>query len=374
LNKIQKLFFILPCLFLLISCSGNSPETDEPAQPVPSKEQEPEQSQAAEKEIIPLRMKENDFIRVIDWIDSERVLILSKAVGENQLLEYNIFSGDQKVLYTDTEFVVDVFMGPDRKKILVHTAPLTYSASATVIDLNGEVLFQKEIDSYEVAFEWSEKNTDLLFITSFSEDWSFATMLADISENTLTAVESPQPFIKWHLENSFLYQAWPEESISLTAPLYSQNLFSEDKVLVEEDTVHFDSLDPYVLSVSMADEPDGTGIYAFISKEGTIVSTFAQPLLSGYSNWLIPYYDKIDSEDVFVSLSASETVPADTYQGTFTLERWDIESGNREEIMPGLENEPLQCSPAGEYCLTGFELKTVVNLNTKEAADLIIIE
>ncbi|WP_421379817.1 hypothetical protein ACOJQI_16360 [Bacillus salacetis] len=374
MNRVHKLFFVLSCLFLLASCNGNTPEDNEHVHPVPEKEQEPDQSVVTEKKLTPLRMKETAFLRVIDWIDSERVLILSKAEGGNQLLEYNIFNGDQKVIYTDAEYIVDVYMGPDRKKILVHTAPLTYSASATVIDLTGKVLFQKEIESYEVAFEWNEHNTDLLFITSFAEDWSFETMLADISENTLTVVETPQPFIKWHLENSFLYQAWPEENISLTAPLYSQNLYSEDRALVEENTIHFDSMNPYILSISMADETEGEGIYEFITKDGMIASTFAQPLLSSYSNWLIPYYDKIDFEDEFVSLTASESVPADTYQESFSLERWNLETGKREEILPGLENEPLQCSPEGDYCLTGYELKTAVDLNNKEATDLIIIE
>ncbi|EDL63551.1 hypothetical protein [Bacillus sp. SG-1] len=374
MNNTWKLFFILSCFFLLASCNGDIPENTEPSQPESENDLELDQPLVTEEELTPLVMKENSFMRVIDWIDSERVLILSKGEDGNQLLEYNIFSGSQRIIYTNPKFIVDAQLGPDRKRVLVHAAPLTYSASATVIDLDGEVLFQKDIDSYEISFEWNEHNTDLLFITSFSEDWSFKTLLADILEGTLTEVKAPQPFLKWHLENSFLYQEWPEESISLTAPLYSQNLYSEERKLVEDETVHYDSMNPYILSITLSKEAEGEGKYKFVTEEGVIASTFSTPLLSSYSNWMIPYYDKIDTEDSFVSLTASESMPADAYNGKFTLERWDIQTGVREKVMAGLDNEPLQCSPGGDYCLTGYDLKTAIDLNNKEATDLIIIE
>ncbi|RIW31065.1 hypothetical protein D3H55_15770 [Bacillus salacetis] len=370
MKKVNRLFFILICFFLLASCSGNLPENNGNEQ----SESAEEQPVGQEKEILPLIMKEDAFIKVIDWIDSEKILILSKGENGNQLLQYNLFTGDQKVLYEDPEYIVDAQVGPDRNRILVHTAPLTYSAAVTVIDLNGKVLFQESIESYEIAFEWNEDNADLLFITSFAEDWSFKTMLADISKDTLNEVAAPQPFIKWQNDNSFLYQDWPEESISLSAPLYSRNLYSEESALVQEGTIHFDSMTPYILSVSLAEGTEGTGIYEFITKDGTISSSFSQPLLSSYSNWVIPYYDKIDTEAEFVSLSAVKSVPADTYQDKFTLERWNIKTGEREELMTGMENQPLQCSPNGEYCLTGYELKTAVDLSSKEAKDVIILE
>ncbi|WP_409251349.1 hypothetical protein V1502_14515 [Bacillus sp. SCS-153A] len=375
MNNIRKLFFICSCFFLLASCSGETHETNEPVQPDSDSELESDEHPlVTEKVLKPLNIKENSFMRVIDWIDSENVLILSKGEDGNQLIGYNIFTGDQRIIYSSPEFIVEAQLGPDRKKLLVHTAPLTYSATAVVIDLEGEVLFQKDIDSYEIAFEWNEGNSDLLFITSFSEDWSFNTLLANISEGTLTEVNAEQPFIKWHQENSFLYQEWPEDSISLTAPLYSQNLYSEERTLVERETLLFDTMNPYILSITMSNEVDGSGVYKFITEEGTIASTFMTPLLSSYSNWMIPYYDKIDTEGTFVSLTASESMPADTYNGKFTLERWNIETGQREEILAGFDNEPLQCSPEGDYCLTGYELKTAVDLTNKEAVELIIIE
>jgi hypothetical protein len=373
MKKEHMLFFILLCTLLLASCSGNAPENDKHDKPK-IEEQVAEQPVVKEKELLPLTMKENAFIKVIDWIDSERVLIISKGEDENQLLQYNVFTGEQKVVYKDPEYIVDVQLDPDRNRILIHTAPLTYSAAVTIIDMNGEVLFQEDIDSYETALEWNDYNTDLLLITSFAEDWSFKTLLADIANDTVSEVSSPQPFIKWHQENSFLYQDWPEESIDLSAPLYSQNIYSKERVLVEEGTIHFDSVNPYILSISSKGGTEGTGVYEFITEEGTISSTFSQPLLSSYSNWLIPYYDKIDSEAVLISLTAEKSVPADTYKDKFTLERWNIETGDREEILTGIENEPLQCSPDGAYCLTGYELKTAVDMRKKEAKDLIIIK
>ncbi|WP_113930849.1 hypothetical protein [Bacillus sp. P14.5] len=333
-----------------------------------------DQKEAEKKELKPLKLEETSFQRVIDWIDSDRVIILSKSGNENQLLDYNIFSGEQNIIYSDEEVIVDAKISPDRQRILIHSAPLTYSASMTIIDLNGDVIFEKDIESYEVAFEWNDRNPDLLFISRFAEDWTFEVMLADLSQGTVSSVDSPQPFIKWVNESSFLYQEWPEESISLTAPLYSRNLYSEEKVLVEEETIHFDTLPPYILSISIDEGTEGKAVYQFITEEGTIASSLEQPLLSSYSNWVVPYYDKIDSERTFVSLTAGESIPEDSYQGTFTLEKWNMKTGQREQILHGLPNEPLECSPSGDYCLTGYELKQAVDLKNKEAADLVIIK
>lgn len=373
MNKIHRLLLLLSCLFVLASCNGDLPDNKPEEQPVSKKEQVDEQ-EAAEKKLIPLALEENSFQRVIDWIDNDRVLILSKSDNENQLIDYNIFSGEQKQLFSDEEVIVDAKISPDRQRILVHSSPLTYSASMTVIDLDGNVIFQEEIDSYELAFEWNGDNTDLLFVTSFAEDWTFVTLLADLSEGTLSAVESPQPFIKWHTENSFLFQDWPEESISLTAPLYSRNLYSKDKVLVEEETIHFNTISPYILSISMDEVTKGNAVYQFITEEGTIASSTEQPLLSSYSNWMIPYYDKIDSEHALVSFAAGESMSEDTYQGTFTLEKWDLKTGQREVILSGIQNEPLQCSPSGDYCLTGYDLRQAVDLRTKETEDIITVK
>ncbi|WP_456274051.1 YqgU-like beta propeller domain-containing protein [Bacillus sp. AK031] len=374
MKSVQSFILMLLCLLLLASCNGNSPDENTPYKPGPEVEQEPQAPEVREKELTPLHIEESAFFRALDWLDNDQVLLLTKENDENQLSAYNIYNGEKEILYTDNEYIVDAKISPDRNRILIHTAPLTYSATVTIIDLEGEVLFQEDIDSYEVSFEWNGINSDLLFITSFSEDWTYTTNLANVSEGTLTEVDSPQPFVKWHSENSFLYQDWPEDSISLTAPLYSQNIFSGEQSLIEEDTVHFNTMEPFILSVSMNEEAEGEGIYQFITEEGTIASDFSQPLLSSYSNWLIPYYDKIDDENTAVTLTASASGPADAYQDKFTLERWNIETGEREEIMTGLDNEPLQCSPSGEYCLIGYELKKAVDLSSKEAAGLIIVE
>ncbi|MGF2617068.1 hypothetical protein FZC84_04360 [Rossellomorea vietnamensis] len=375
MKKTYKLFLLLSCLFLLASCSGETPKSNKPEEkPVSENEQVKDQKEAEKKELKPLELEETSFQRVIDWIDSDRVIILSNSGNENQLLDYNIFSGEQNIIYSDEEVIVDAKISPDRQRILIHSAPLTYSASMTIIDLNGDVIFEKDIESYEVAFEWNDRNPDLLFISSFAEDWTFEVMLADLSQGSVSSVDSPQPFIKWVNESSFLYQEWPEESISLTAPLYSRNLYSEEKVLVEEETIHFDTLPPYILSISIDEGTEGKAVYQFITEEGTIASSLEQPLLSSYSNWVVPYYDKIDSERTFVSLTAGESMPEDSYQGTFTLEKWNMKTGQREQILHGLPNEPLECSPSGDYCLTGYELKQAVDLKNKEAADLVIIK
>ena len=374
MKAVLHILVIFAFLFLMSSCSGNSPEDTSPDNPETDIEQQPEKPPVKENALKPLNIEESSFLRVIDWIDSESVLILKKGKEGNELMVYNIFTGDQQVIYTDTEYIVDAKISPEREKILIHTAPLTYSATVTIIDLNGDVLYQRDVESYEITFEWNEYNTDLLFITSFSEDWTYQTLLADISEDTLTEVDSPQPFIQWDGESSFLYQDWPVENISLSAPLYSQNIFSGEKVLVEEGTVHFRSALPYILAISMSEEGEGEGNYEFITEEGTIASVFNQPLLSSYSNWLIPYYDMIEGAGVFITLAASESMPADAYHQKFTLERWDIETGKHEEILTGMDNEPIQCSPSGKYCLAGLELKKAVDLSTKEAKDLIIVE
>jgi hypothetical protein len=39
--------------------------------------------------------------------------------------------------------------------------------------------------------------------------------------------------------------------------------------------------------------------------------------------------------------------------------------------MEGMENEPLDCAPEGTYCLYGYQLEKLIDLQEKQILDLV---
>ena len=61
----------------------------------------------------------------------------------------------------------------------------------------------------------------------------------------------------------------------------------------------------------------------------------------------------------------------DMYDEEFQLMKFDADANQVQEIMGGLKNEPLSCSPDGSYCLYGYNFEKLIDLNKKKIMKLI---
>ncbi|MGR3765013.1 YqgU-like beta propeller domain-containing protein [Rossellomorea sp. NS-SX7] len=362
-HSIHYLIIVFSLIFMA-SCQAQVTETPPPG--------ENSQEKQASKKIKENSIHSEKFIENVDWLSDDEVLTVTEEEGEAAFYVTNVFDGGSEKIYQSPSSYVHSVVSPDKDKILIHSAPATYSAMITIIDLNGKVYYQDEVPSYELSYEWNEFNTDKLLITSFAEDWSFEVFELDLRTSQLQMVDVEQPFLKWDSDVSILYQDWNSEEISVSAPLVSKNILDGKKETIDSSSIHFERFPEYLLSVHESEGGDGEFNYQFISENGEIVSQFHMKLLSRYSDWFIPFYDMIEDKNELITFQANESGSFDTYSGTFALKKWDVMKGSEVTLIDDLPVEPIQCSPKGSYCLYGNQLEKVINL--KDSAIIALVK
>jgi hypothetical protein len=367
MEKNRMFSFILLFVTVCILFGCNNPETS-PTQKNDGEEQkeEPEQSKA---EILPIEISENSFQKIVGWVDEENILYLHKVAEQTHLTKYNVFTGQSKTIYKSDQLVIDAIISPSSERVLIHTAPSTYSATVTIIDMEGNPLVTQDIPSKEIYYNWNESNHDLLFIVGFAEDWSYQTYILNTSKKELVPIQAPEPFIKWYTLDSYLYQDWGEDTISIAAPIFSRNIDNQEKSKIVDSSIHFQKFKKELLSVFMKNQENGNGTYQFFSEVGEVTAEYTVPLISRYSDWLIPYYDMIEESGVFLTLVAKSSGTVDTYNDKFTLTSWNVKTQKENKVLEDLDNEPLSCSK--NYCLFGFQFEKIINLKEKVIVPLV---
>ncbi|WP_175991049.1 hypothetical protein [Bacillus sp. Marseille-Q1617] len=355
--------FIVFSLVMMASCQSQVTETPSPG--------ENRQEKQDIREIKENSIQSDKFIENVDWLSNTDVLSVIEEEGGAAFYVSDVFEGGSKEIYQIPSSYVHSVVSPDKDKILIHSAPATYSAMITIIDLNGKVIYQDEIPSYELSYEWNEFDTAKLLITSFAEDWSFEVYELDLNTSQLEKVDVEQPFLKWNSDVSVLYQDWDSDEISVSAPLISQNLLDGKKETVDASSIHFERFPEMLLSVHESAGADDDFTYQFINESGEIISNFQMTLLSRYSDWFIPFYDMIENKNELITFQANEPGIFDTYSGTFTLKKWNVLNGSEKTLVEEIPVEPIQCAPEGTYCLYGNQLEKVINLNDSTIIPLV---
>ncbi|MHA7137318.1 hypothetical protein ACRTEV_08575 [Rossellomorea arthrocnemi] len=358
-KKVNILLFFLLSILWLSACQTEQTQTSPPVK-----------EKTENKEVVAGILAQDSFVENIGWLSDSEILSVQNDDDLSSLYIYNLYDGSNKKIYGIPSSFVSASISPDKKKILIHSAPASYSARVTIIDRAGEVLFQEDIPSYELTHSWNQFNDNALLMTSFSEDWSFQVFHIDVEEGTMDSIEVEQPFVQWQSKSSILFQDWNKEGISVAAPLISQNIQGGGKEIIVDTSVHFNQFKDSLLSIFSREE-EGPFAYQFITANGKIQSEFTVDLLSRYSDWLIPHYDMIEGKGQLITFVANEQGSFDTYSGTFSLEKWDTVSGGENVLFEDLPLEPIQCSPNGDYCLYGNQLEKVIDLTDSTIIQLL---
>jgi hypothetical protein len=362
-NKLL-LLFICACLYLLVGCQNEKQNASPPSEAPPEKEEQLEF-------IKPNTIDSAGFIENVGWVNTSEIMTVREEDGNTAIYIHNLHNQKEEKIYEVTTPYVQAVLSPDKEKVFIHTAPLTYSANITIIDLKGNELFQQEIPSYELYYSWNSFNSNFLVIASFAEDWSFEVFTVDIEKKQMDKMDVAEPFLQWKAENAVIYQSWNTMDISFTAPLIAQNIFNGETETIVEESMHFKQFRNNLLSIEIENENDNLFSYKFISENGKIQSSFKLPLLSRYSDWLVPYYDMIEGEDTFLTFVAGAGGTVDSYDGNFSLRTWNLKTGKEEILLEDLSNEPLQCSKDGAYCLYGMQLEKVIDITKKKTITLL---
>lgn len=359
-NRSVLLLIVFISILMLFGCSFEKKEEEK---------NEKNQSNNLSKEtpkrrfdILPLEISEGKFDRAIGWLDNKTIVYVSNVNQGSNVYKYNLFTGRSTLLYKSKYPIVEVFISPSRERILIHSSNSSYKGMITILTANGKELVSKTIKSFELAFEWNPYNENLLLVSSFTEKWDFHTYILKIQDKELSEFQLAEPFASWLTEDELIYLDWDANHSSLLAPLKKVKYGSGKIKTIMTGLIQAKAYRDNLMTIGLSQESDDNGVYTFYSNQMKLKSSIIVPLLSSYSDWLVPYFEFHPEDKLFYTFRPKASGDANTYSGGFEFISFDIETREETVILENVENEPISCSPDGALCLYGNQLEKIIDV------------
>jgi len=374
---VRKCIFFIMFLFLLTACNSHQlyDISDAPKSrnknvtkgPIPSEFIEGNQ------QIQRLDLRGEQFNRVGEWFDDESILFILDENNGSTIYRYHLYTGE-KAPFIETEApVLTMKANEDHSLFLIHTSDTQNKAKVTIVDKEGMVQFEWEVQSFDLFYSWNPYQVDQVFVTSFLEDWSFQTHLLDISSEKITKYEVFQPFVQWLGPKTISYLKWDQNELDFFAPLYSHHLDTKTEGLLFEDIISFVAYKNLLVTYELIQGEEASANVGFYNPEkNQKLHEFKMPLLSDYSKWYIPFADYNVGQKKFYSFKPYSTGAFDTYGEKFELVSYDMSTGTEEVILEKVDDQPLNFSPNGFLCLYGFQFEKIIDMKTKSINDFIV--
>ncbi|PID16816.1 hypothetical protein CSV63_02715 [Sporosarcina sp. P34] len=226
----KRILISIVCALFLMSCTRS--EDVEKEEQLVENEAEPVEKLTASQE---------DIRFVAGWLNEMAILFVNQKDAEDRLLSFDWKTGDIHTLFTTTATISEVQVHPTASQLLVKTADDSTEAVIHILDHAGTKLNEVSVESSELEIQWNESDASQLLITAFSDDWSYEIMRYDANDDTLVAVELPDPFPRWLGAEELVYmedvvvikQALSTGEETILANNANQFHTSSDQVLIE---------------------------------------------------------------------------------------------------------------------------------------------
>ncbi|MEC1261166.1 hypothetical protein P9D34_12005 [Bacillus swezeyi] len=320
-----------------------------------------------EKKIIALN--DRRFDETAGWLDNETILYTrTDPIAGSEVRSYDIFKGAGETIYKTDDRLISAELNREKGMILIQTMGNDSEIKLTLINLQGEQLFEKRFHSHELQVDWNEYDPYLLYVTAFTKDWNFDSFLINAKEDKTEKDVAQAAFIHWTSSSSFEYIKWNNQDREKPAPVYSNDINAGREKKVADDAILLDVFKNLRMIVtSSADSGNGTYIFSDVSSSKKRLS-FTLPLFSQYSSLSPAEYSYDDKNELFYTYQPSES------SSLFDLIAINLRSGERQVIRKHAEMLPITISPDGEYALYGYTQNEIISLGSKKSEPLVIKE
>lgn len=316
----------------------------------------------------PISPIEGEFQQVYGWIKKDTICYSAKLEGVYKIYSYNIYTGKHFPLYESESELSNVII--NNNQLLIYSALSDEEGEIHIIDSKGNEMLSKRLQSYETDFAWNPHNENELLITIFTKDWETKVSTLDIQENVLNDFPVSIPFPQWLSTEKIMYLDWDQSNPSLYAPLKIFNLETKEETELDLSNIYFiDQKNDYLLTISSTVKED-EGVYTFYRADLSKQASIHVPRLSKFANWLVPNYTIYKNK--FLTFVPKQNGNAETYQDGFELLEVDMETGQSRKLFTNLdfEDQPIQISNDGSYCLFGYYFEKILDMETGEITPL----
>jgi hypothetical protein len=368
-NKYRNMFmlFVFISIFMFSGCSFEKKGQNIEKQ----KNELHNESSEEDFKINSLDILEGEFEKAIGWLDNETIVYIANVQQASNVYKYHLPTGRSTLLYKSNLPIITVYISPSRERMLIHSSGSSNEGVLTILTAEGDELVSQSIESFELAFEWNPYNENLLLVSSFTEQWDFQSYILNIEEKELSKIQLQEPFASWLSEDEFIYLDWEKDHSSLLAPLKKVRYKSGEIETIMTDLYHVKAFKDNIMTIGLSKEQAEKAVYSFFSPDLKIRSSVNVPLLSTYSDWLVPYFDMNPEHKLFYTFRPRASGNADTYKEGFDFISFDIETGEETVILENGENEPVSCSPNGKLCLYGYQLEKIIHIRKKNVFSLL---
>lgn len=363
-----KFFLINITIILLLSgCIEKSMNANPSPKPLNKMESQP----VKKLSIIPLDIGSGKFEKNYGWLDDQTILYTYEDKGMYYVSSYELYEGVSETIFTSSVPIVNVVIHPMQEKLLIHTSPSSHGAKVFITDVQGNISYSTEIESYELEIEWNSKDASQMLITAFNEDWTYDIHHLDLNTNTMKKAPHLHPFMKW-LGSSIIEQRWSDDE-AFFAPLWKSSIDGNEMTeLLKDEAYRFDVFSDNLMLITVPKDNPTLFEYQFLDPSMKRKYILKKPNLMQYADWLIPYYDYNVIGNRFITFVPKSHANIDTYNDGFKLIELDLDNGKEKDLIEDIENQPISCAANGEQCLYGFQLENVLNVKTGKIEKLTV--
>ncbi|PID22974.1 hypothetical protein CSV61_00520 [Sporosarcina sp. P3] len=327
----KRILVPLACSVFLIACTQSEDiETEE--QPVEN-----------EVELVETLTASQDEIRfVVGWLNETEILFVDNKDTEDRLLSFDLQTGDIHTIFSTSATISEVQVHPSASQLLVKTADDSTEAILHILDHAGTPLNEVSVASSELEIRWNGSDASQILITAFSDDWSYEILCYDATDDTLVAVELPDPFPHW---------LGTEELVFIEdADVLKQSLITGEKTLLANNANQLYSATDQVLIESFEGEQIR---YAIVNSAG-----------EEKNSWLVENDGFVMDRAVLLNDNTWMMTVTNQTEMMPTSFLVKIEEGKEVMRQELPEGGTLDCE--GDKCLTGYSLDTWIDIETGE--------
>lgn len=308
------------------------------------------------------------FHFVADWLSESKVIYVEKENGHYQVNSFDIESGLTDTLYEDDSMIIDVLIHPSKEYLLLHTSDKATSATVKIVTIDGRVQDEVIVASTELAIEWNDTDPSLILLTAFHQDWTFDLFIYNGKIESLDLLAIEDPFPKWLGEDKIAV-GYIEGHVLDGGEIHTYEPLTEKWGQLDiSGVVYFDTYEDSLLVVRINEDNDAH--YTIMSKDGLIRSEWTMPVISNYSEWVIPDIEWGSKETVFL-LAPDKGGQLDELHTPYRLIH--VIEGRQDVVADAIVAGVLRCSPSGLKCLTGYSTENLIDVGTAEQTPWLIL-
>ncbi|MDN6194732.1 MAG: hypothetical protein L0I88_06840, partial [Alkalibacterium sp.] len=203
-HYIDGILLLICCCLFLFACSTENKNNEAPG------EEQEQTSNNGNQELASLDIDYRLFQKVVGWLDNETLLVHIGDSETQQLVTFDIFTGNINQIYSVDSFILTVELNQAKNKSLLQEIK-NEQTSFKIVTSEGNLIQSTEFEfaSY-VNFHWNPLSNNTVFVSHYSFDPESETETInvynwDIENDSFSRKKIPSLSPKWYTENIYLY-------------------------------------------------------------------------------------------------------------------------------------------------------------------------